>query len=290
MNIQKIGPLLGKILALGISAWFLAGFFASWTRSGLVVAPRMEPAEKQVKGEARTPEQYQTALGRVLQNGTAREASPKDGKAPGGPPPLQLQGVLMGPGFRVALINDGSEAVYATQGQKVKGFVIVSIEKRRVVIKGEKGEGEYILALAQEPVPQLTAAMPPIPSPPTGLPPLPAPPTASPTPQQQGKKIIGRKELNELLEAPDKFAGGTQLIPVSQDGKPIGVRVIALKPNTFLSSLGFQTGDILTEVNGKGCYTPEEAFQAYQALRNEDRLNFKVNRGGQVMNLEMEVR
>jgi general secretion pathway protein C len=81
-----------------------------------------------------------------------------------------------------------------------------------------------------------------------------------------------------------------KFLPNSKDGKPYGIKVSYLKPDSFFSKVGLRSGDVLIKTNNKDIKTVEDSFYAYQSFKNEDHLTMEVDRDGQIIKIPMEFR
>ena len=69
-----------------------------------------------------------------------------------------------------------------------------------------------------------------------------------------------------------------------------GIKLFGLRPDTLLGTLGMQNGDKLQTINGFEVASPEKALEAYARLRTADHLNVQVNRGGQNMSIDYNIK
>jgi type II secretion system protein C len=106
--------------------------------------------------------------------------------------------------------------------------------------------------------------------------------------QQVIKKSLSRKDFAAIMDNPDQVAKDILFTPVSRDGKPYGIQISMLGPGSFFKNLDLMPGDILIKTNDKELRTPEDAFLAYQMLRNEDNVNFTVERNGKFIQLNLQ--
>lgn len=90
-----------------------------------------------------------------------------------------------------------------------------------------------------------------------------------------------------MIDPPDRIAREIGFAPVSRDGKPYGIQLTFVKPGSFLQQMGFMPGDVLSSINNKPLYTPEDGMLAYQMMKNEDTVDFKIDRSGKFMQLQI---
>jgi general secretion pathway protein C len=81
-----------------------------------------------------------------------------------------------------------------------------------------------------------------------------------------------------------------RIVPEQENGRVVGIRLMGVRPDSLLSTLGMQNGDRLQTINGFEMASPEKALEAYARLRTADKLTISLNRGGKAMNLDYDIR
>lgn len=94
---------------------------------------------------------------------------------------------------------------------------------------------------------------------------------------------LSRSMLNKVLDNAGKIIGIAAVAPKIENGESIGMEIRGIRPNTLLTKLGIQNGDILESVNGQSLSNPDAALGAYTTLRTADKFTLSVRRGGQSM-------
>jgi general secretion pathway protein C len=94
---------------------------------------------------------------------------------------------------------------------------------------------------------------------------------------------LSRTMLNKVLDNAGKLIGIAAVSPKMEGGRSVGMEIRGVRPNTLLTKLGIQNGDILEGVNGQSLTTPDAALGAYSTLRTADKFSLSVRRGGQAM-------
>jgi len=116
-------------------------------------------------------------------------------------------------------------------------------------------------------------------------------PNPSPVPENAApgvvRKEVSRREFETMIDPPDRVAREIGFAPISREGKPYGIQLTFVKPGSFLQTIGFLPGDALLSINNKPLYSIEEGMQAYMMMKNEDTVDFKIDRGGRFINLQI---
>ena len=78
--------------------------------------------------------------------------------------------------------------------------------------------------------------------------------------------------------------------PYFRRGKPEGLIVSQIQPDSVFSSLGLMNGDILVNVNGKQIASPDEALALYNNLKSGSEVSIEVTRRGQKKMFTYEIK
>lgn len=101
---------------------------------------------------------------------------------------------------------------------------------------------------------------------------------------------IDRSVVDRILENQSELMRQARIIPVQENGRVVGVRMLGVRPDTLLGVLGMQDNDRLQTINGFEVANPEKALEAYARLRTADKLTIQINRAGKNMNLDYNIR
>jgi general secretion pathway protein C len=101
---------------------------------------------------------------------------------------------------------------------------------------------------------------------------------------------IDRGVVDKILENQSELMRQARIVPEQENGRVVGIRMYGVRPDTLLGTLGMQNGDRLQTINGFDMASPEKALEAYARLRTADKLTVQINRGGQNMNLDYNIK
>jgi general secretion pathway protein C len=102
---------------------------------------------------------------------------------------------------------------------------------------------------------------------------------------------IDRGTVDKILENQADLMRTARIVPEKDgDGKVVGIRLFGVKPETLLGTLGMENGDRLQTINGFDMASPEKALEAYARLRTAEKLTVQVNRRGQNVNLDFNIK
>ena len=83
---------------------------------------------------------------------------------------------------------------------------------------------------------------------------------------------VDRSVVDRILENQAELMRQARIIPVQENGRVVGVRMVGVRPDSLLGVLGMQNKDRLQTINGFDVANPEKALEAYARLRTADKL------------------
>ncbi|MGO9833679.1 MAG: type II secretion system protein GspC [Polyangiaceae bacterium] len=101
---------------------------------------------------------------------------------------------------------------------------------------------------------------------------------------------VDRSVVDKILENQADLMRQARIVPEQENGKVVGIRLFGVRPDTLLGTLGMENGDRLEKINGFDMASPEKALEAYARLRTADQLIVSVNRRGQAMNIDYNIK
>jgi general secretion pathway protein C len=101
---------------------------------------------------------------------------------------------------------------------------------------------------------------------------------------------VDRGVVDKILENQADLMRQARIVPEQENGKVVGIRLFGVRPDTLLGTLGLENGDRLQTINGFDMTSPEKALEAYARLRTADKLTISINRRGQNMNIDYNIK
>lgn len=101
---------------------------------------------------------------------------------------------------------------------------------------------------------------------------------------------IDRSAIDKMLENQAMLMQSGRMVPDTQNGQTVGMRMYGVRPDTLLGTLGFENGDRLEKINGFDITGVEKGLEAYAKLRTADRFSVTVNRRGQPSTIEYHIK
>jgi general secretion pathway protein C len=198
------------------------------------------------------------------------------------------------PDWSMAVMMNGTDpkSLLRRRGGEVGSKTVKFIGWDRVWLTG----GAQLCQARMFAPPTNGAAPPPPPQPVAAQPAAGAAPGLDPAIAKGIQKVSGtefnvdRGVVDKILENQADLMRQARIVPEQENGKVVGIRMFGVRPDTLLGVLGMENGDRLQTINGFDMASPEKALEAYARLRTADHLTVQVNRRGQNMNLDYNIK
>lgn len=192
---------------------------------------------------------------------------------------LKLWGTIAGSGSqRAAIIEDGKtrKQLLLREGDKIQTAVVKEISRGEVLLavngknevlliekpagakKGAKGGGDH-----------------------PGLPPPELVSEAEDEIEPDGELVsLDRETVQSAMQNVNELMRQARVRPHFTNGKPDGLRLSAVRPDSLFRKIGLKTGDIITGVNGDPIESVDDALRFYTSLKDADDVALQLRRGG----------
>lgn len=100
---------------------------------------------------------------------------------------------------------------------------------------------------------------------------------------------IERDKVNGALKNINQLMSQVKVRPHFQDGKPSGLMLSHIQPNSIFMDMGLQSGDIVKGVNGNAIESVDDALKFYENLKSSSNVQIQIERQGQQMNIEYKI-
>jgi general secretion pathway protein C len=154
-------------------------------------------------------------------------------------------------------------------GDSVEGRRVLRVERQRVVLE----RGEIVPHQTKPPPPAKAKAQE------SGLRPLSA-----------HSFELARSQLDAWMARPEQLATDAYLAPFIRNGVAIGFRLTRVRPGSVYASLGVQSGDVIRRVNGINTDRPANLLEILEGLKTWSKVEVQLERDGQVIRKDFEIR
>jgi hypothetical protein len=101
---------------------------------------------------------------------------------------------------------------------------------------------------------------------------------------------IDKELVDKALADPMTVAKGARFVPAVKNGKPIGIKLYAVRPSSIFAMLGFENGDTIMRVNGFDLTSADKVLEVYTKLRDASSLQIDLERRHQPLTLTYSIR
>jgi general secretion pathway protein C len=224
---------------------------------------------------------------------------PKEGAAPPVPElqktslPLKLLAVMYAPTdpkWSMAIIRDTEEKSAGAYniGATIRGATIIEIEEARVYL-GVSGHREY-MDLLDRATPPPSAASPVAAAPAAGGDPLMAELDKGIKKTGEHTYEVQRATVDSLLGNMSMLSRSARIVPEIRDGRAAGFRLFSIRPDGPFGKIGLQNGDVISAINGLEMTSPDKALEVYTKLKSASHLSVGLERNGQKITKEYNIR
>jgi type II secretion system protein C len=216
--------------------------------------------------------------------------------------PIRVLGIIYGgdPFSGIAVVEDTSKQSvnsFMCHDTIAKGSTVLEIQEDRIIIDHD-GSKEFAELYQVEPKKLRRKKTAPKPTKDAGseLSPLATNPPPS-TFKEEGferdkGKIVMSQDFKQRMLTGDfaKVLQDAKAEPNLVDGELRGFKLTRIRQDSIYEKSGLQNDDIITEINGTALTDTGQAIKTLQGLRNESELEIRVNRGGNMMTVNIEIR
>ena len=100
---------------------------------------------------------------------------------------------------------------------------------------------------------------------------------------------IKRSQIDTALQDVNTLMKQVRIQPHFQDGKPDGLRLTGVRPNSIFYKMGLKSGDIIMGVDGKNIESVDDALKFYQSLQSASKVQLQVKRRGRPKTIDYNI-
>lgn len=101
---------------------------------------------------------------------------------------------------------------------------------------------------------------------------------------------VDRSLIDKILANTTALATSARFVPSIKDGKPNGFKVFAIRPGSVFAKIGMQNADLVKGINGLDMSSPDKALEAYTKLKSASHLTMQLERRGETVTLDYQIR
>ena len=96
-------------------------------------------------------------------------------------------------------------------------------------------------------------------------------------------------QIESALENVDQLMEQARIRPHIEEGRPAGVSITGIKPNTVFRKMRLRNGDIITGVNGAPIESVEDAMRVFGDLSSASEIQLEIKRRGRTRTLNYKI-
>ena len=100
---------------------------------------------------------------------------------------------------------------------------------------------------------------------------------------------LNSDQIESALENLDQLMDQARIRPHIEEGRPAGISITGIKPNTIFRKMRLRNGDIITGVNGAPIETVEDAMKIFGDLSSASEVQVEIKRRGRKRVLDYKI-
>ncbi|HEV3031109.1 MAG TPA: type II secretion system protein GspC, partial [Polyangia bacterium] len=101
---------------------------------------------------------------------------------------------------------------------------------------------------------------------------------------------VQRGTVDSLLGNMSALSRAARIVPEMKDGRAAGFRLFSVRPDGPFAKIGLQNGDVISAINGLEMSSPDQALMVYTKLKSASHLSVGLERNGQKITKEYNIR
>lgn len=91
---------------------------------------------------------------------------------------------------------------------------------------------------------------------------------------------LKRQEVDSAFNNVNDLMKDVRIRPHFSEGKPDGLMLSSVSPNSIFANMGLRSNDVITGVNGKPIKTVDDCMDVYRQLKDAADVSLEIKRGG----------
>jgi general secretion pathway protein C len=101
---------------------------------------------------------------------------------------------------------------------------------------------------------------------------------------------VQRGTVDSLLGNMAVLSRSARIVPEVRDGRAAGFRLFSVRPDGPFAKIGIQNGDVIYAINGLDMTSPDKALEIYTKLKSANHLSVALERNGQKITKDYNIR
>jgi general secretion pathway protein C len=113
---------------------------------------------------------------------------------------------------------------------------------------------------------------------------------AAKAPVSVQKITLRRSQIDSAIQDVSQLMNQVNIRPHFYQGRPDGMMLSRIKPNSLFMRMGLRNGDVITGVNGNDITSVDDALGFYENLKSTDNVKLNLKRGGRQRTIEYNIK
>jgi general secretion pathway protein C len=100
---------------------------------------------------------------------------------------------------------------------------------------------------------------------------------------------VRRSQVESAVKDVNNLMKQIRIQPNFSNGKPDGLRLTGIRPDSIFYNMGLKSGDILMAVDGREIKSVDDAFKLYQNLQSSSNMQLQIKRRGQLKTIDYHI-
>jgi len=100
---------------------------------------------------------------------------------------------------------------------------------------------------------------------------------------------IARSQIESAIGDVTSLMQQAKIRPHFSEGKPDGLALTRLRPDSIFTKLGLRNGDIITGVDGENIQSVDDALKFYNSLKSSPNVAIQIKRRGQIKSIDYTI-
>jgi general secretion pathway protein C len=115
-------------------------------------------------------------------------------------------------------------------------------------------------------------------------------PPSEAEPDSEARKIaLKRAEVEEAISDVNNLMQQVRIRPHFKNGKPDGLTLTRIRPDSIFRKLGLRSGDVLTGIDGNPIESVDDALKFYNSLKTSSNVGIQLRRRGKVETIDYNI-
>lgn len=97
---------------------------------------------------------------------------------------------------------------------------------------------------------------------------------------------LKRSQIESAVQNINTLMQQVRVRPHFTNGKPDGLSLTQIKPNSIFHSMGIRSGDVITSVDGNTIESVDDALKLYQSLQSSSNVKLELKRRGRMKTID----